>query len=99
FKSLAVYCGSNPGTNPEYTAEAYRVGQFLATHAIKLIYGAGRIGLMGEVAKGLLENGGEAVGVVPRFLKHENIVHPGLNELIVTETMPERKQVMFDRSE
>lgn len=99
IKNLAVFCGSSPGNSAEITAEAYRVGKFLAKNQIKLIFGGSKLGIMGEVAKGVLENQGEVIGVIPEFLKHKEIVHPNLTELITTKTMQERKLKMHELSD
>ncbi len=99
LKKLAVYCGSSAGNSPKIKSEARRVGQFLAKGQIDLVFGAGKIGIMGLVVESVLENGGNAIGVIPEFLKHKEIVHLGLNQLITTKTMHERKQIMTDLSD
>jgi len=99
LEKIAVYCGSSEGNSPLIADAAREVGMFFAEHHIKLIFGAGKIGVMGQVVGPLLENSGEAIGVIPKFLKHKEIVHSGLTELITTETMHERKMKMFKLSD
>ena len=99
LKSLAVFCASSDGVDTEIYEEAYSVGSYLAKNNIKLVYGGSKLGLMGQVAKGVLENGGSATGVIPDFLKTKEVVHTGLSELITTENMHERKLKMHDLSE
>lgn len=89
-----MYCGSSPGASPAYRAAALRVGELLAARGIGLVYGGGRVGLMGAVADAVLAHGGEAIGVIPHFLNQREIEHRGLTELHVVETMHERKAKM-----
>lgn len=99
MKSICVFCGSNVGSEPAYTEQAIALGNLLADKKISLIYGAGNVGLMGVIADACLDKGGEVVGVIPNFLMAKEVGHTGLTELILTETMHERKQIMADRSE
>ncbi|MEL6676659.1 MAG: TIGR00730 family Rossman fold protein [Bacteroidota bacterium] len=99
MQSLCVFCGSNGGKNPVYRSAAYAVGKLLAERDIELIYGAGNVGLMGTLADAALEHGGRVVGVIPQFLMEKEVGHTGLSELIVTDTMHQRKQIMSDRAE
>jgi len=99
MKSIAVYCGSSKGNNPLFIETAQQVGKTLAKRNIELIYGAGNVGLMGEIADSALAAGGKVCGIIPQFLKDWEVCHEGLTELIVTETMHERKQIMVDRSD
>lgn len=99
MKSICVFCGSNAGSDPIFSDYATKLGVFLAEKEISLIYGAGNVGLMGVVADACLDAGGEVVGVIPNFLMAKEVGHSGLTELIQTETMHERKQIMADRSE
>lgn len=99
MKAIAVYCGSSKGNNPLFIEAAQEVGRTLAGQNIELIYGAGNVGLMGEVADAALAAGGKVCGVIPQFLKNWEVCHEDLSELIVTETMHERKQIMVDRSD
>jgi len=99
MKSIAVYCGSSKGNKPLFIETAQKVGRILADKNIELIYGAGNVGLMGETADATLAAGGKVCGIIPQFLKDWEVCHEGLTELIVTETMHERKQIMVDRSD
>lgn len=98
-KSICVFCGSSSGVNPQYRKDAVAFGKMLAARGITLIYGGGRIGLMGAVADAVLESGGRAVGVIPAFLNRVEIGHSGLSELIVCESMHDRKVEMFRRAD
>ncbi|OIQ28993.1 MAG: Rossman fold protein, TIGR00730 family [Bacteroidetes bacterium MedPE-SWsnd-G2] len=91
IKSVAVFCGSSMGNDTQIIEQASRLGEFLAKKEVKLIYGAAKIGIMGEVAKGALDHKGEVVGVIPEFLKLKEVVHHGLTELHTTNNMHERK--------
>ncbi len=97
--AVAVYCGSNVGTDPAYAAAAASLGQTLAERAIRLVYGGGHVGLMGVLADTVLGNGGEAAGVITRALEEKEIAHPGLTSLTVVETMHERKAAMADAAD
>ena len=99
MKSVAVFCGSSRGNKSIYKETAKRIGVFCAQKNIKVIYGAGNVGLMGEVADAALEAGGYVIGVIPEFLKKWEVCHEGLNELYVTQTMHERKQIMAEKSD
>ncbi len=95
---LCVYCGSGPGRNPDYMLAAKTLGAGMANAGIGLVYGGGGGGLMGEVARGVLSAGGHVTGIIPEFLvKRENMLE-GVNELIVTTSMHERKTAMFEQS-
>ncbi|WP_034887883.1 TIGR00730 family Rossman fold protein [Gillisia sp. Hel_I_29] len=99
LKSIAVFCASSDGEDVEIYKEAYAVGEFLATHNIEVVYGGSKLGLMGQVAKGALENCGKVTGVIPDFLKTKEVVHLQLSQLITTKDMHERKLKMHDLSE
>lgn len=96
--SICVFCGSADGRVPDYTAAATAVGTLLAGRGIRLVYGGGRAGLMGRVADAALELGGEAVGIIPQGMVDREVAHRELSELIVTDTMTERKALMAERS-
>lgn len=96
IRSVAVFCGSRVGASPAYVAAAVALGQSLAAAGLRLIYGGGRIGLMGALADGALGAGGTVIGVIPDFLQRFEVAHGGCSELIVTDTMHERKTRMFD---
>lgn len=99
LRAVCVFCGSHPGRDPRYAAEARRFGELLAKHDIGLVYGGGAVGLMGAVADGALAHGGRVVGVIPTFLLRAEVGHERLSELIVVETMHERKMTMFERAD
>ena len=96
--NLCVYCGSSPGKNPEYLKAAAELGAAMASAGIGLVYGGGSIGLMGEVARSVLEAGGHVTGIIPEFLVAKERMLDGVNELIVTRSMHERKHLMFERA-
>jgi len=98
-KYLAVYCGSSKGSNPIYTQQAKVLGQIMVNHGYHLVYGAGNVGLMGVIADEIMRLGGEVVGVIPQHLVDREVAHTGLTELIVTDTMHERKAIMAERSQ
>jgi uncharacterized protein (TIGR00730 family) len=95
---LCVFCGSRRGTNPAFAHAAQRVGQALARDGIGLVYGGGRVGLMGIVADAALAEGGRVIGVIPEALAAKEIAHDGLTDLIVVPGMHERKAQMADRA-
>lgn len=97
--SLAVFCASSDGLDNKIYEDAYEVGAFLAKKEIELIYGGSKLGLMGQVAKGVLFNNGKVTGVIPDFLKTKEVVHTGLTSLITTKDMHERKLKMHDLSD
>lgn len=99
IEAISVFCGSREGQKPAYMQEAYRLGHLMAKRNINLVYGGGAIGLMGAVANGVKENGGYVTGVIPDFLRKHEVGHYGLDELIVTESMHERKLKMFELSQ
>jgi uncharacterized protein (TIGR00730 family) len=98
MKSVCVYCGSNSGARPEYTAAAKAMGRAIADRGVTLVYGGGRVGLMGTVADAALEAGGKVVGVIPEFLAIKEVAHAGLSELHVVDSMHARKAMMADLS-
>lgn len=91
MKAIAVYCGSSDGASSIYKESARKLGYELARRNITLIYGGANVGLMGAVADAVLEHGGKAIGVLPYFLQDREIAHKGLSELILVDTMHERK--------
>jgi uncharacterized protein (TIGR00730 family) len=95
---VCVYCGSSPGDDPRYAAIARAFGAALARAGIGVVYGGGRVGLMGALADAALEAGGEVVGIIPRFLEEREIAHSGV-DLRVVESMHERKQLMSQLSD
>lgn len=97
-KSICLFCGSRTGADPAYERAADLTGALIARRGWKLIYGGGSVGLMGIVANAVLREGGEAVGVIPKFLATRELLHTGLTELKVVASMHERKAVMADLS-
>jgi len=96
MKSITVFCGSSFGSEEIYKEQAVLLGQTLAKQNIQLIYGGANVGLMGAVADGVLLEGGKVIGVLPHFLQSKEIAHQDLTELILVETMHERKTKMND---
>jgi hypothetical protein len=94
--SVCVYCGASVGNHPRYAETARRLGRALAERGIALVFGGGRVGLMGAAADGALAAGGKVIGVIPTSLKTVELAHSGCTELIVTASMHERKQRMFE---
>lgn len=99
ISSICVFCGSSEGNDPEILEQAKQLGQVFADRDIALIYGGSQLGIMGAVAKSCLQSGGKAIGIIPEFLKTKEIVHTGLDDLITTETMHERKLKMQEISD
>ncbi len=93
--SVCVYCGSRDGNNPAYAAAADALGHGLAVRGWRLVYGAGDVGLMGRVARGAQAAGGDTFGVIPTHLLQREVGKRDLGTFIITETMHERKKVMF----
>ncbi|MDD6920345.1 MAG: TIGR00730 family Rossman fold protein [Eubacteriales bacterium] len=94
--NITVYCGAHSGKNYDYRQCAIQVGEWIAKNNNRLVYGAGRKGLMGLVANTVLDAGGEVTGVMPRFLEKIELAHSDLTELIHVENMSERKRKMFE---
>ena len=94
--NIVVYCGSGSGTNPRFAAEARALGTWIAQAGHRLVYGGSSIGLMGEVSRAALDAGGEVVGVEPRFFIEMGVEQHDLTELVVVETMSERKAKMIE---
>jgi uncharacterized protein (TIGR00730 family) len=99
FKKICVFCGSNSGAQPAYEQAARELGELLASRNIGLVYGGGRVGLMGTVADTVLAAGGQVVGVIPQGLMRKEIAHAGLTELRVVASMHERKATMEQLSD
>jgi len=99
IRTICVYCGSGPGKNPAYAAAAEQLGGELARNDIGLVYGGGSLGLMGIVARSVLDHGGHVTGIIPQFLKDRERMLTDAQEMIVTHDMHERKMAMFERSD
>ncbi len=99
LRTICVYCGSGPGKNPAFVAAAREFGKILAENNIELVYGGGSIGLMGELAKSVLQHGGKVTGIIPEFLIERERMLQQAQELVITKDMHERKRIMFERSD
>ncbi len=99
MNSISVFCGSSEGNDPIIIEEAKRLGKLLANSEITLVYGAAKIGIMGIVAKEVVDHGGKTIGVIPSFLRTKEIVNDHLTELIVTQNMHDRKVTMYEKSD
>src|ERR1700709_192881 len=99
IKTVCVYCGSGPGTNPQFVEAASALGKALAENGIRLVYGGGSIGLMGAIATSVLDHGGTVTGIIPDFLTSREHALTRVQEMIVTPDMHERKRLMFERSD
>jgi hypothetical protein len=99
IRKICVYCGSGPGADPAFVAAARAFGKILAQHKLRLIYGGGSIGLMGELATAVLDHGGEVTGIIPEFLKQRELALKRVQKLIVTRSLHERKQLMFEHAD
>jgi uncharacterized protein (TIGR00730 family) len=96
MKSIVVFCGSAEGYDSTYRDTAYELGNLLAERGIRVIYGGARVGIMGAIAEGVLDKGGEIIGVIPYFLQTKEIAHEGLTQMIRVNTMHERKLKMHE---
>ena len=96
---LCVYCGSSDGADERYRAAAAELGAGLARAGIRLIFGGGKNGMMGVLADAVLNAGGTVLGVIPSFLTKSEVAHPGVTEMLIVDSMHERKQAMFDRAD
>jgi len=99
MKRICVYCGSNPGVGDVYAAMAARLGRALVERGLGLVYGGGKVGLMGVIADAVLERGGEVIGVIPRDLVKKELAHAGLKDLRIVASMHERKALMESLSD
>jgi uncharacterized protein (TIGR00730 family) len=99
IRKICVYCGSSPGTDPAFVEAARAFGTILAKNGIGLVYGGGTVGIMAEIAKSVIDHGGTATGVIPKFLMRRERPAQGANDLVVTEDMHERKRKMFEMAD
>jgi uncharacterized protein (TIGR00730 family) len=102
IRSICVYCGSSLGRSDTYMAAGRLLGHSIASAGLRLVYGAGTYGIMGAVADGAMHAGGKVTGIIPRFLIKKEATEPSLShldELVVTESMHERKHIMFEKSD
>jgi len=96
---VCVFCGTNPGSRPEYGAAARQLGQILAVQGIELVYGGASVGIMGELADSVQEHGGHVTGIIPQQLVEKEAAHTGIPNLIVVASMHQRKSQMADMSD
>ncbi len=99
MKSICVFCGSSVGKKEVYSKAARQLGKVLAKNNITLVYGGGKVGLMGVIANSILENGGTCIGVIPQSIADLEIAHTGLDELHIVDSMAERKDMMAELSD
>lgn len=99
FDRVCVFCGSNPGTDPAFVKAAADTGRFLASNGVGLVFGGGRVGLMGKIADTVMEEGGSVVGIIPRSLAEKEVAHEHLSELHIVSSMHERKAMMAEMSD
>jgi uncharacterized protein (TIGR00730 family) len=99
IKTVCVYCGSGPGTDPRFVEAAIALGKNLAENGVRLVYGGGSLGLMGAVASSVLDHGGIVTGIIPDFLTLRENALKRVQEMIVTPDMHERKRLMFEHSD
>jgi len=99
YKSIALYCGSSTGNNPQYAQEAARFGEMCAQKSLTLYYGGGSIGLMAAAANASLAHGGKVIGVAPDFFTKGEVLATNLTEMILVKTMSERKQLLEERAD
>ena len=99
IKTVCVYCGSGPGSNPRFVEAAIGLGKTFAENNIRLVYGGGSVGLMGAVARSVLDHGGSVTGIIPDFLRARENSLTRVQEMVVTPDMHERKRLMFERSD
>lgn len=94
MKRICVFCGSNPGNNPVYLEVARQLGKALVERKWGLVYGGGKVGIMGAIADVVLEEGGEVIGVIPQHLLNKEVAHQRLEDLRIVQSMHERKALM-----
>ena len=99
MKNIAIFCGSKSGTSPEYTRAARSLAHELFTRRLGLVYGGGKIGLMGVIADEMMRLGGEVIGVIPKKIKDMEVAHEGISELHIVESMHARKALMAEKSD
>lgn len=97
--SVAVFCGSRPGSHPLFAGAARDLGAGLANAGIRLVYGGGRNGMMGVLADAVLDGGGSVLGVIPAFLTKSEVAHPGVTEMTVVDSMHDRKRCMAEAAD
>lgn len=99
LRRVAVFCGSRHGANPQYAQAAQTLGRVMLDRGLGLVFGGGNVGLMGVIADEVLSGGGEVLGVIPKMLEEREVAHTGISELIVVDTMHDRKRKIYGLSE
>jgi uncharacterized protein (TIGR00730 family) len=99
MRRLCVYCGSNPGSQPDYTEAAKNLARALVERNIEVVYGGASVGIMGVLANAILAEGGHVIGIIPQTLVDKEVAHPGLSDLRVVKSMHERKTLMAELSD
>ena len=99
MKTVCVFCGSSTGGNSKYIKAARELGRYLAEKELTLVYGAGNVGLMGQIAQSTLTNGGKVIGVIPEFLVQKEVVYREITDLRIVDSMHERKALMAELSD
>src|ERR1700747_498701 len=99
IRTVCVYCGSGPGTNPHFIRSAIALGKIFAENGIRLVYGGGSVGMMGAIASSVLDHGGSVTGIIPDFLTMRENALSRVQEMIVTPDVRERKRLMFEHSD
>ena len=99
MKAIAVFCGSSSGNDVSIVEQSKRLGETFVSRDITLVYGGSKIGIMGTVAKAVINGNGKTIGVIPKFLQTKEIVNNSLTELIITDNMHDRKVIMYDKSD
>lgn len=99
IERIAVYCGASPGQDPKFAEQAFLLGTWLAKQGKTLVFGGGRVGLMGRVAEGALQSRGRVIGVIPTALRLKEVAHEGVTELIEVDSMHTRKMKMYEESQ
>jgi uncharacterized protein (TIGR00730 family) len=99
IRRLCVYCGSSGAVDPQFREAASELGALLGAGGIELVYGGGRVGLMGLLADAALTAGGKVTGIIPRRLLDAEVAHPGVTELVLVDSMHDRKRLMADKAD
>ncbi len=99
MKSICVFCGSSPGSRPEYATSARQLGALLADKGLTLVYGGGNVGMMGQLADAVLARGGKVTGIIPEAIAEMEVAHTGLSDLRIVDSMHTRKALMAELSD
>jgi len=99
MKKIAIFCGASTGFNKIYRQKATELGNYLADNKITMIYGGGKIGMMGAIANAMLKNNGTVIGVIPHLLRHEEVEHNGVTEMLISKNMSKRKVTISKKAD